>query len=314
MPTNCPVANPLGLVLSGGGALGAFEVGVWQTMENAGIASNVTAISGTSIGAINAALFATHPKEAEKLWLENMEGLFAVNTNCVGRSLQESLDTIGNSIEIAEESGNAWNGFEHFLRKSVSRAADGVLGAVSDAERHGILDSCPIADVLDSCLPTNWPSKTPDVYATAVEKGVWRPKTWLLNEEPHNRRILMLRASAAMPVAFDTVQVDGKNYVDGGCRDNAPLEPLLKAHSEIKTVIVVYLEPLLFFSLGRSKNVEIAQDFKVNLIEIIPSENIGGALNAYRGVFDASPETAKRLIELGRRDAEKVLREKGLIK
>ena len=62
----CSVAKsaPLGLVLSGGGAKGAYEVGVWQALEEAGIASNITAISGTSVGAINAALFATRPDAA----------------------------------------------------------------------------------------------------------------------------------------------------------------------------------------------------------------------------------------------------------
>ena len=39
-------AEPLGLVLSGGGAMGAYEVGVWQELQATGVASNVTAISG----------------------------------------------------------------------------------------------------------------------------------------------------------------------------------------------------------------------------------------------------------------------------
>ena len=57
--------EPLGLVLSGGGAKGAYEVGVWQAMEEMGLAGDVAAISGTSVGAINAALFATRPDAAE---------------------------------------------------------------------------------------------------------------------------------------------------------------------------------------------------------------------------------------------------------
>ena len=42
-------ASPLGLVLSGGGAKGAYEVGVWQALHEAGIAGDVAAVSGTSI-------------------------------------------------------------------------------------------------------------------------------------------------------------------------------------------------------------------------------------------------------------------------
>ena len=41
-------------------------------------------------------------------------------------------------------------------------------------------------------------------------------------------------------------------------------------------------------------------------------KGIGGAFGGWEGVFDASPETARRLIELGRKDARKVLAEAGI--
>lgn len=47
----------IGLVLSGGGK-GAYEVGVWRAMEQLGLAKDIAAVSGTSVGALNAALFA----------------------------------------------------------------------------------------------------------------------------------------------------------------------------------------------------------------------------------------------------------------
>ena len=43
-----------GLVLAGGGTKGAYEVGVWKALKELNI--NITAIAGTSIGALNAAL------------------------------------------------------------------------------------------------------------------------------------------------------------------------------------------------------------------------------------------------------------------
>ena len=46
---------------------------------------------------------------------------------------------------------------------------------------------------------------------------------------------------------------------------------------------------------------------------IVSSMNINGVLG-FGGVFDTSPETARHLIELGRKDARKVLAEAGLIK
>lgn len=58
-----------GLVLAGGGMRGAYQIGVWRALREMNI--NITAIAGTSIGAINGAMFAQGDCEnAEKLWRE----------------------------------------------------------------------------------------------------------------------------------------------------------------------------------------------------------------------------------------------------
>ena len=151
-----------------------------------------------------------------------------------------------------------------------------------------------------------------------------------LNGEKHDRRVLMLRASAAIPFGYDTVEIDDKTYVDGGWEgkggDNVPLEPILKNHPEIKKVIVVYLDTKKKMEKedkkrqkkggnGRlTKNREAAKRAGVELVEIFPSKDIGGAFNGWYGVFDARPEIARGLIELGRKDAERVLRESVFVK
>lgn len=53
------------LVLGGGGTRGAFEVGVWKAIREMGI--GISAVCGTSIGAINGALFVSDA-DAETLW------------------------------------------------------------------------------------------------------------------------------------------------------------------------------------------------------------------------------------------------------
>ena len=312
--------EPLALVLSGGGAKGAYEVGVWQELQAAGVASRVTAISGTSVGAINAALFATRPEAAESLWLENMEDVFTLNTNRVGESLQKTVDDASHAVSVAEETGEDWKGVASFVLSTLLRAAgDYVEITQSDAPREGYIDSSKLAAALDGALLTNWPAGTPAVYATAFDKGDDKPTaTWMLNGESHERRVLTLRASAAIPVGFDTVSIDGKNYVDGGWEakggNNVPLGPILERHPEIKTAIVVYLADEKHLNRDRfEKNRAAATAAGVRLVEIVPSEDIGGAFG-WAGVFDASPETARHLIELGRKDARKVLVEAGLMK
>ena len=312
-------AEPLALVLSGGGAKGAYEVGVWQELQAAGIAPRVKAISGTSVGAINAALFATKPDAAERLWLENMGEVFSLNTNRVGETLQKTLDTASDSMKIAEETGEDWKGVVHFVLSTALRiAGDAVDTTMTPTEREGYIDSSKLAAALDANLPTDWPDGAPMVYATAVEKNAGKASaTWALNGEPHDRRVLMLRASAAIPLGFDTVRIDGKTYVDGGWDgkggDNVPIGPILANHPEIKTVIVVFLDEAEHLSSARRDRVRAAAAAaNVRLVEVLPTENIGGLFGGWQGVFDASPETARHLIDLGRSDARKALKAAGL--
>ena len=57
------------LVFSGGGAKGAYEIGVWKALIELGLSDKITAISGTSVGALNALLFGQGDYEiAEKTW------------------------------------------------------------------------------------------------------------------------------------------------------------------------------------------------------------------------------------------------------
>lgn len=59
----------LALVLCGGGGKGAFQIGMWKAMEEVGIYSKIKAVSGSSIGALNAVLFALGDfEQAKKIW------------------------------------------------------------------------------------------------------------------------------------------------------------------------------------------------------------------------------------------------------
>src|SRR5262245_64892624 len=62
----------LGLVLSGGGARGAFQVGVYERLlEDPRFAAGPTVLSGTSAGGINAALIAAGKSPGEMLQFWN---------------------------------------------------------------------------------------------------------------------------------------------------------------------------------------------------------------------------------------------------
>lgn len=61
--------NSIGLVFSGGGGKGAYQIGVWRALRELGLEGQVVAVSGTSVGALNAALYLKGDLElAEQLW------------------------------------------------------------------------------------------------------------------------------------------------------------------------------------------------------------------------------------------------------
>lgn len=62
--------NRIGLVIAGGGGKGAYFIGVWKAFKEFEIENMITDVSGTSVGALNAMLFAQGDfKRAEKIWL-----------------------------------------------------------------------------------------------------------------------------------------------------------------------------------------------------------------------------------------------------
>lgn len=331
------IASPIGLVLSGGGAKGAYEVGVWQALHEAGLVGDVAVVSGTSIGAVNAALFASwpDPKGAERLWLENLGKVFVPNDSILQmaseRKFSEFLDgKLGAYAEIAgmtvaslpEDSRRAIEreARDEFARKCILRDLATALKTYQDSlvgkAHDGLCDGNVLRTVLEDNLPTNWPRATPRVYVTALMNDERRPQAFCLNEGTSEDRILRLLASTAIPAVFPPVKIDGKVYIDGGCEarggDNTPLKPILDHHPDIRTVIVVYLnDEKNLGTFRRTKNRDSAAAAGVRLVGIIPSENINGAFGV-SGVFDTSPETARRLIELGRKDARKVLAEAGM--
>ena len=85
----------IGLVLSGGGAKGAYEVGVWQAICEAGLDRRIRAISGSSVGSLCAVLFSSikEPGKCESVWSAAMTDAFEVNIGSLLATDQRSTST-----------------------------------------------------------------------------------------------------------------------------------------------------------------------------------------------------------------------------
>ena len=97
----------IGLVLSGGGGKGAYQVGVLKVLQEQGLLDDVTAIAGASIGAVNAMLFAMGDiKIMYDAWKEiDMDTVFDIDLNMIAErrlyfSRNEMLAMLERFIDI----------------------------------------------------------------------------------------------------------------------------------------------------------------------------------------------------------------------
>lgn len=94
-----------GLVLCGGGGLGAAQIGVWQALREAGLEKNIKAVSGASVGALNAVLFAIGDLDAaKKTWYSvTPKTLLSPNKNPLdGLFSREGLINIMKETDISK--------------------------------------------------------------------------------------------------------------------------------------------------------------------------------------------------------------------
>lgn len=233
-------AHPTGLVLAGGGARGAYEVGVWQTLCELGMTNRIRVISGTSVGALNAALFASvkDPVRCAEIWQRTLPNAFAVDTNGVRSAMQKTVDDYSKLLE-EEAHGREVQG-KDFVRAAAALALSVFVRSGKHIERSisietnsvGVCDSSSLRASLASILSERPFSQDITVYATAVEKARNKGRTFCLNGLDRGAVIDRLMASAALPIVFESVEVDGVQYLDGGyevhgggqCPDYSDLE------------------------------------------------------------------------------------------
>ena len=188
--------RPFGLILAGGGAKGAYQMGAWRAMLDLGV--EFEAIAGTSIGAINGALIAQgNFDKAMKFWGSaevangiNLPGELKANDN---------LFSFSNMPQIFHE-----------------------------VIKNGGVDVSPakqiVADNIDEAVVRA--NNIPLAIVTFDLNGM-KPVEMFVDEMPEGTLVDYLMASARFPGLNNQGPEDTK-YIDGGVYDNAPLGVLRK--------------------------------------------------------------------------------------
>ena len=312
--------NDYGLVLAGGGGKGAYEIGVMKYLQELDI--SITAVSGTSVGALNAALYAGCDFETSlKTWLcINSKTILMLRTKKEARKyimgqmrklsrpvivqLTKNLLEVSKMLNIAGIGvGVGWGGL---------LIGGGPIGVISMGvlvnvllnyycgkwngffSREGLLQIINGVDIA-----SNIKRSSCRCYSTCYDFKKREPVSFCLNDVDEKIIPDILLASSAIPVAYDSVEIEGRFYCDGGAfnGDNVPIKPLYDIG--YKNLIVVYLE---------HNPSEKAEEYKdTNILQVIPSKDLG---NLFTGTLNFEQETIRELIGLGYFDAKEQLGEK----
>ncbi len=194
------------LVLGGGGARGAYEVGVWKALEEIG--ESFSMVVGTSVGALNGALYAQGDYEkAEALW--------------------KNIDT-SQILQLTEND-------------DIDQAANLLNTAVSYLqnihEHRGMgLDTSPLLELIRTNIDENAIRNSSVAFGltTVMLDGKnTLAKEIFINKIPRGSLHQYLMASAALWPALAYQTIDGKIHVDGGYHDNVPTSMALNHGADL---------------------------------------------------------------------------------
>ncbi|MCI9180408.1 MAG: patatin-like phospholipase family protein [Lachnospiraceae bacterium] len=233
-----------GIVLEGGGAKGAYQVGAWAALLEAGI--KIKGIAGTSVGALNGALMCMDDlREAEKLW-DNI-------------SWSQVMDIDDTLIE-------QWK-----ARDFSSLSLHELLAEGKRILKDRGLDITPLKQLIERTIDEDKIFQSDkEFFVSTISLSDRKPLIVNMKEVAEGEMKDMLLASAYLP-GFKRERLGGKLYADGGGANNVPVDVL--ADRGYKDIIVIRI-----YGLGydTEKSFVIPED--VSLYHIAPRQNLGGIL------------------------------------
>jgi NTE family protein len=261
------------LVLQGGGALGAYQAGVYEALAERGI--EPTWISGISIGAINSAIIAGNPTADRVAKLRSFWEMVSAQ-NVVWPGLWADMWSDGPVRGLANQvaaGGVALNGIAGFF---TPRFPPPTLQPGGSASATSWYDTKPLRATLERLVDfdrINSRQIRLSVGAVNVRTGNFA----YFDNAKDKIRAAHVMASGALPPAFPAVEVDGEFYWDGGMVSNTPLEWVLSSRSDLDTLV---LQVDLWSALGALPR--DLSEVAVRMKEIQYSSRTRAATDAFR--------------------------------
>ena len=256
------------LVLSGGGAKGVYQLGVWKALIDDGY--TIDGVYGTSVGAINGAAVAIGDYEyAKELWMQidpnrlmdvDPEILDILKTDMTFETINDYFSLIWNLII---ENGIKIHPMVEFVHNSID---------------EDLIRNSPV-----------------DFGLVTVNYSNFQGQELFIEEIPEGKLLDYILASSNFP-GFERYVIEEEKYIDGGFYSNVPVSMAIDRGSKnIFSVVMSLKVPRDIIA-----NIKAYFDKDINHIQVSPSMELGGFL-------DFEPSVYYNYIKLGYLDTHKVL-------
>jgi NTE family protein len=237
------IAGQVVVVFQGGGALGAYQAGVYQALHDAKIEPDW--VIGTSIGAINGAIIAGNLPENRLARLRQFWDQVAYRA-------QWPFAAFGPPAVFGSSGAQAFGGLSPMVEnwvRSVSIVTRGIpafftprfsswfgMHAPVGLEQAAFYSTDPLRTTLSSLVDFGYLNeRRMRLTVGTVNVCSGRMRYFTNRDAPMDVNHVM--ASAAFPPGFPSVRLDGQTYWDGGIYSNTPLEAVLDDRPRVSSVI-----------------------------------------------------------------------------
>jgi NTE family protein len=210
-----------GVVFGGGGAKGAYEIGVWKALNELEIPVEV--VVGTSVGALNGAIM--------------VQGDFDIAYNMWNDLTMSKIINLGQKNDI-------------LTQKNLSLVS--IINIIKNSLLSGGMDVTPLKELLYKMIDEK------RIRESKIDFGIvtfsltdFKPVNLFKKDIPEGKLIDYLLASSCFPT-FKPHRIDNKRYVDGGIYDNIPVSLILE---KCRNIIMVDVS-----GLGRIKKVDTSNN------------------------------------------------------
>ena len=292
-----PHYDVVALVLQGGGALGAYQAGVYEGMHEAGI--RPTWLAGISIGALNAAVIAgsPEPQRVDRL-REFWETICAAP---VGWQANEGLIGALPFVFDLRSSCNATAAMRALLIGQSGffkpRFPPPYLSLFSGDAATSFYDTTPLRDTLERLVDFDRVNSG-DVRVSVGAVNVRSGNLVYFDTAERQLGSQHFMASAALPPGFPAIEIGGEYYWDGGMVSNTPLSRVLSSEPRRDTLT---FQVDLWSAMGRlpydllevasrQKDIQYSSRTRAITTQVLQMQKMRRALQC---VMAKLPETAK---------------------